>query len=575
MQGQHRTSETTDSCEALDEENRRNFETRRAHLLLNYPDAEPAEDAMIASKTKQQAVLQQWLRMIASLQHCPDWESEETPIEIIKTHISVVFLGKRHVLKLKKPVDLGFLDYASLEKRRDACQAEVELNSRLCPGSYIGVQPISLIDGQPRLSGSGPVVEYGVMMKRLPTEQMLDRLVARGEATEAIIQRVADRLSEFHKTARRGPDVDALGSPEVITGNWRENFDQTGPYIGRAISTESYELIHEWVTRWLAEHQELLRTRVLEGRVCDGHGDIRAESICVTDGLCIFDCIEFNERFRFSDVASEVAFLAMDLDARGRPDLGYYFSEQYEARCLDPQLFSLLPFYRCYRAYVRGKVLSFRLDETELTALDRDVVAVRARRYFDLAGRYVSSLRRPTAIAVTGLPGTGKTSMARAIAGELGFRVVSSDAVRKSIFEIKERYQYGVGPYSVDAGLLTYRTMVERARDLLRRDGGVVLDATFRRNADRAVAREMAAHSGARLRLIECRLAPELVRERLQRRAALKEGLSDATWETYSRQRVEFEPFDDRDQPRFEVETSRDLAVIARMATDWLREKDC
>jgi predicted kinase len=358
----------------------------------------------------------------------------------------------------------------------------------------------------------------------------------------------------------------------VIAGNWQENFDQTAPYIGRTITAEAFESIRQWVNCWLDEHQDLLRTRVNEGRICDGHGDIRAESICVTDGLCIFDCIEFNERFRCSDIASEAAFLAMDLDARGRPDLGYYFSEQYGLKSADPGLYTLLPFYRCYRAYVRGKVQSFRLDETELTALEREVVALRARRYFDLAARYASALRRPTVIAVTGLTGSGKTSIARAIGGELGLRVVSSDAVRKSLFQITERHEYGAGPFSADANRLTYQTMVERSRELLFQDGGVVLDATFMRQADRARAREMALKSGAQWRVIECQLTPEVGRDRLERRAKLQDGLSDATWETYVRQQPEFEPFEDRDSPRLELDTNADLAVVAHRATDWLRD---
>ncbi|HWC77059.1 MAG TPA: AAA family ATPase, partial [Blastocatellia bacterium] len=480
-----------------------------------------------------EAELRRWLRMVESLRYCPDWAPDEQPIEIIRTHISVVLIGQHHVLKLKKPVELGFLDYSTLKKRRAACQAEVDLNRRLCAGYYEGVQPISLINGRLRFTDSGPVVDYGVMMKRLPAEQMLDHLVARGEVTEAIIQSVAERLVEFHRSARRAPEVDAFGSPEAIAGNWQENFDQTAPYVDRTIPAESFKSIRGWVTRWLDEHQELLRTRVKEGRICDGHGDIRAESICVTNGLCIFDCIEFNERFRYGDVASEVAFLAMDLSARGRPDLGYYFTEQYGVRSADAELFRLLPFYRCYRAYVRGKVQSFRLDEAKLTAVEREVVALRARRYFELAARYASPLTGPAVIAVTGLPATGKTSLARAIAGELGLRVVSSDAVRKSLFEIRRQHEYGAGPYSADASLLTYQTLVERGRDLLARDGGVVLDATFRRGADRAYAREMALKAGARWRVLECRLDPERVRERLNRRAKLGEGLSDATLETF------------------------------------------
>jgi hypothetical protein len=175
-------------------------------------------------------------------------------------------------------------------------------------------------------------------------------------------------------------------------------------------------------------------------------------------------------------------------------------------------------------------------------------------------------------IAVTGLPATGKTSLARAIAGELGLRVVSSDAVRKTLFEIKERQEHGMGPYSEDANRLTYQTLVERGRELLIKDGGVVLDATFRHKADRAAAREMTLNAGAQWMVIECRLSPNLVRERLERRVALKEGLSDATWETHVRHEHESEPFDDRDTPRLELDTSADLGVVAHQATDWLRE---
>jgi predicted kinase len=219
-------------------------------------------------------------------------------------------------------------------------------------------------------------------------------------------------------------------------------------------------------------------------------------------------------------------------------------------------------------------VQSFRLDETELTGLEREVAALRARRFFDLAARYASPLVKPSVIAVTGLPGTGKTSIARAIAGESGLRVVSSDAVRKTLFDIRDRQEYGVGPYSADANRLTYQSLLECGRELLTRDGGVVFDATFRRNADRAAAREMALRGGARWRVIECRLTPELVRERLERRATLKGGLSDATWETYVGQLPEFERYDERDRPRLELDTSADLAVVAHRAADWLRGGD-
>jgi uncharacterized protein len=251
----------------------------------------------------------------------------------------------------------------------------------------------------------------------------------------------------------------------------------------------------------------LFNERLRDGRICEGHGDVRAESICATDGICIFDCIEFNERFRCGDIASEVACLAMDLDARGRPDLGYYFSEAYPSRTADPQLFALLPFYRCYRAYVRGKVLSFRLDEREFDEAQRQAAAARAKSYFHLARRYATPLCNRTVIIVAGLSGTGKTAMARAIAGELGLRVVSADAIRKSIFSQGERqYGYGEGPYSAQANQVTYDKLLETGRARLKEDGGVILDATFRRVADRKRAADMAKDAGANWRLIECRL---------------------------------------------------------------------
>jgi aminoglycoside phosphotransferase family enzyme/predicted kinase len=512
--------------------------------------------------------------MVERLRKAPDWAAEDLPVEMIQTHISVVLLGKHRALKLKKPVDFGFLDYTTLEKRRSACEAEVNLNRRLCPDIYLGVQTIRDVEGQPRLGGEGKIVDYAVLMKRLPAERMLDHMVAKDEVTEDIIDRVADRLSRFHKDTRRGPDVDHYGSPEVIRSNWEENFTQTAPYIGRTITESEFNTIRAWVNRWMENSGDLMRGRVRDGRICDGHGDVRSESISVTDGICVFDCIEFNERFRCSDVASEAAFLAMDLDVRGRPDLGYYFCERYHARAEDRQLFALLPFYRCYRAYVRGKVLSFRLDEAEFSETERNAAATRAKSFFHLARRYADRLEKPTVIAVAGLSGTGKTSLARAIAGELGLRVVSADAMRKSIFGTGEKpYAYGEGPYSAEANRLTYEKIVETGRALLAEDRGVVLDATFRRDGDRAMARDMATNAGANWRIIECRLPADLIRLRLEKRTARREGLSDATWGTYLHQREEFESIVDPSGGHLKLDTSGSLSLAGLTATDWLREK--
>jgi predicted kinase len=313
---------------------------------------------------------------------------------------------------------------------------------------------------------------------------------------------------------------------------------------------------------------------VRDGHVVDGHGDVRCESVCVTDGICIFDCIEFSDRFRCGDVASEVAFLAMDLDARGRPDLGYYFAERYAARSGDTELFRLLPFYRCYRAWVRGKVLSLSLDEAEVDAEEKKRAAERAAGYFDLARRYATPLGRPTLIVVMGLAGTGKTSLARSMAGELGFRVVSTDAVRQELFGgEKGAAAYGEGAYSAEAMRKTYEAQRRQGEALLEANGGVVLDGTFLREDDREPVRVMARQAGAALRWIECDLPPELVRERMQGRRERGDGLSDATWQIHLRQREERDAHPRPDlQRHLVVDMRQELAASSRLAADWLRQ---
>jgi aminoglycoside phosphotransferase family enzyme/predicted kinase len=538
---------------------------RKAGSMIDTASINPDEKTDLAA----------WLKMVEQLRHAPEWPEDELPIEMKQTHISVLLLSRNYVIKLKKPVDFGFLDYTTLNKRLKACEDEVRLNRRLCPDTYIGVSGVSEVDGQIRLSErTGKIVDYCVRMKRLPEDRMLDRMVANNTVTEAVIDRVAARLSEFHRAAPRGPEIARWGSPDEIRHNWEENFIQTKPFIGRTISAPAYEAIRSWVNEEIEIKADLFGRCAREGRIVDGHGDVRCESVCVTGGaICIYDCIEFNDRFRCGDVASEAAFLAMDLDARGRPDLGYFFTEAYQSRTGDVDFFSLLPFYRCYRAYVRGKVLSFRLNEAEFSEEERRVAAARAGNFFDLARRYASRLKKPTVIAVGGLSGTGKTSIARAIAGELGLRVISADAVRRSLFgEAKRPAPYGEGAYTAEASRLTYQTMIERGREMLGADHGVILDATFLRDDDRSMAERMAMSAGAEWRLIECRLAPELVHKRIEERAARKEGLSDATWEIYLRQRQEGGVLcGESDGRSLALDTGGNLAATARAASDWLR----
>lgn len=518
--------------------------------------------------------MHKWFQTVERLRRSDSvWSEDDLPVEMIQTHISVILLGKHRVLKLKKPVDFGFLDYTTLENRRKACDREVELNSRLCPEIYLGTQPIIEENEEFRFSDEGNIIDYGVLMKRLPEARMLDRMVAENNVTEEMLVQIAEKLNEFHKTARRGKDVDAFGNLETIRFNWEENFRQTKPYIDRTISHSDFELIREWVKNWLCENEDLLNKRVEQGHICDGHGDLRCESVCISNGIYIFDCIEFNDRFRCADVANEAAFLAMDLAAYGRPDLGHFFYERYSEIAGDEDLIKLFSFYRCYRAFVRGKVLSFQLDEPELSDGQHKSAKKRAEVYFKIAASSAKQLENPTIIMVAGLSGTGKTSVARAIAGELGLRVVSSDAVRKSLFpENGKSTEYGKGIYSEDSRRLVYQKMIENAVEIFQNDGSVILDATFQRAADRELVKQTADSLGAQCRLIECRLDPNLVRKRLNLRAERRDGLSDATWETFKNQRSDIKSFEIEGEAHLVLDTEKNLSENTLKAAAWLRE---
>ncbi len=347
-------------------------------------------------------------------------------VRLLETHISYVFLAGPFACKVKKPVNFGFLDYSTLEQRRHFCEQEVRLNQALCPGTYLRVVPIVRTSTGFLVDGKGEPVEYAVLMRRLPTDRMLDRLIRRGRVDPEVLVRIARKVAAFHVASDRGPEIDRFGDPEVIRFNWEENFAQTAPYLGRTIPRRWYDGIRRYVAGFLKDSAQLLLGRISQGRIRDCHGDLRTESICVEDGICIFDRVEFNDRFRYGDVASEVAFLVMDLDALGRPDLGYVFAESYIEASGDRELRRLLPFYQCYRAYVRGKVTSFRLDQVK-TEAERRRIRRLARRYFRLAWDYARAPTRPLLVTVAGVPAGTRVALGWGLACRLGARFHAED----------------------------------------------------------------------------------------------------------------------------------------------------
>ena len=310
-------------------------------------------------------------------------------VEMMQTQMSFVFLTGDYVYKIKKPVDLGYLDYTTLEKRRFYCHREVELNRRLCPETYLGVLSINQDKNGIQIEGKGEIIDYAVKMRYLPQEAMLNVLLPQDRVSVEMITSVAEKMAEFHKLAETGAAIDAFGNLDIILTNTEENFSQTVKYIGNTISQKSYRRIKDFTNSFMDNNAPLFRKRVSEGRIRDCHGDLHAAHICFVDNVCIYDCIEFNDRFRYCDVASEIAFLAMDLDNYGRSDLSGSFVDAYMSYSRDEELSQLLGFYKCFRAYVRGKVESFKLDDPHITEEEKTVISSVASKYFELAESYI------------------------------------------------------------------------------------------------------------------------------------------------------------------------------------------
>lgn len=331
--------------------------------------------------------------VIAALMEPEAYEGVIGSVKVVQTHISFVFLTETFVYKVKKAVNFGFLDFSTLEKRRFFCEKELDLNRRLCEDMYLEVVPINLsADNSIKINGPGETVEYALKMRRLPQEKIMSTLIEKNQVDKALIDRIAKIIADFHSKAQTNSYIGEFGSLTTIKVNWDENFDQTKDVIGKTISKADYDFIQSKVNNFMETNQALFEKRVVEGKIKDCHGDIHSGNIFVTDKIYIFDAIEFNDRFRYSDTTSDIAFLAMDLDYKHKPDLSNYLINRYVEYSKDTELAKLLPFYKCYRAYVRGKVTGFKLNDSNINPQEKTLATQEAKTYFNLATTYAKQL---------------------------------------------------------------------------------------------------------------------------------------------------------------------------------------
>jgi uncharacterized protein len=319
--------------------------------------------------------------------HLPDKTAE---VSLVQTHISMVFIADNFVYKIKKPVDFGFLDFTTLEKRHFYCNQEIKLNRRLSRDLYLGVLPIVYNGVHYKIGeGEGKIVEYAVKMKRLPDEMLMKSVFLRGELHEGHLKKIAQVLARFHRSARTSSEIDTFGSPEAFKINTDENFEQTEKYIGVTIQKNDFNELKRWTSSFYSSAKKTFTERIKDKRIRDCHGDLHMEHICLTEDLPIFDCIEFNDRFRYSDTLNDVAFLLMDLEYHGGKNQSAMLWNFYREYAHENEVKSIITFYKIYRAYVRGKVTSFQLGDERIEPEKKEEAIRTAKKYFLLARSYI------------------------------------------------------------------------------------------------------------------------------------------------------------------------------------------
>jgi uncharacterized protein len=489
-------------------------------------------------------------------------------IEQRETHISKVFLTGTYVYKIKKAVNLKFLDYTTLAKRRYYCHQETTLNRRLSHNIYLGVVAITCKQGRYSFSGPGKPVEYAVKMRQLPEDRSLVRMLTHGKIQYSEIEQLARMLADFYQRSARGGEITVLGSWETIRANCEENFGQLERFAKEMVNHRIFNIIHAATRSFLIRRRPLFQHRIENGKICDCHGDLRSGHIYFDDGIQIIDCIEFNERYRYSDITSDLAFLAMDLDFEGFPEMAQYLINFFAQYANDTDLFVLIDFYKCYRALVRAKVNGLRLENSSIGDWERSRIRRETDRYMDLAYGYALRFTRPTLWIVCGMPASGKSTISNELSRILDIKAFGSDWVRKELFGLKPDdvmdVPFGKGIYSKGAGSLTYGKLLLFAQEEIEKGDSVILDATFSKIHERGEALRLARDTDANIVFVECLSPANLSKARLMKRRT-GTSISDARLRHFEPFKNRFEPLDEiPDEMHILVNTQRPLEACVQ-----------
>lgn len=487
--------------------------------------------------------------LIRALQNDACYDHPVSGVEIRETHISWVVLTGQYAYKIKKPLDFGFLDFSTLARRKHFCEEEVRLNSRLADDLYLEAVPITGTPQAPKLGGEGEPFEYAVRMRQFDNSCLFSAMQASGQLTQRLMDDLVDQLVVFHERAERVDDSSVFGSPEAVHAPVKENFEQLRPLLSNAEDIRRLSALETWADEAFARLAPEMKRRQREGFIRETHGDIHLGNAVMHEGRAlIFDCIEFNDNFRWNDVCCELAFLLMDLEARDEQSLAYHVLDRYLERSGDYRLVRLLPYYKAYRAMVRAKVAMLRLQQPGLHPADHEAVLADYRRYVTLAERY-SEINFPYLLISVGVSGSGKSRFTEQVVRQLGGVRVRSDVERKRLFGLDALAAtdsaVADGIYSPEASERTYARLAELAGILLEAGYPVSVDATCLKRAQRDLLRHEAEIRGLPTMLISFEADEQTLRARIEKRSRKRDEVSEAGLEVLRHQLASREPFGD------------------------------
>ncbi|MDX2230621.1 MAG: AAA family ATPase [Leptolyngbyaceae cyanobacterium bins.349] len=492
------------------------------------------------------------------------------PIQLVQTHVSYILLTGEFAYKVKKSVNFGFLDFSTLEKREHFCHEEIRLNQRGAAELYLDVLPIMQTGDRYQLNGTGDPVEFAVKMQQFPAGTLFSDLFEQGQLTENLLLRLAKELAAFHRKGAINDYIRSFGEVEQIRQAFDENYDQTLGYIGGPQTQTQFDETRQYSDRLFAEKADLFTQRIQHDWIRECHGDVHLRNIALwNDKILLFDCIEFNEPFRFVDTMFDIAYIIMDLDARNRPDLSNVFLNAYIEQMGDWEGLQVLPLYLSRQSYVRAKVTSFLLGDPSIPAAVKQECQETAARYYRLAWEYTrsplgtaSEAHAGTVYMMAGLSGSGKSTIARTLARHIGAVHLRSDAVRKHLAGIPLDQPGNEELYTPEMSQKTYDRLLQLGLTLATQGYPVILDAKYDRQSLRQSVIEAVTetHPSLKLQILHCDAPLEVRQEWITQRQG---DISDATVELLPKQAME--PLTEAERPYVTtIDSTQDLEAQLR-----------